>query len=288
MMDPSNVIIHCPNGHQLQAARMDLDKPLACPICNVTFTPSPGGSMGAAPGGQPLELGYSGTPLSEPVDYPAYTNWMLGLWALAAFLVIGLSVYGAAVSSEAAAGQVPSSARTGVACSLCAVFAACAAAAILHLMWIYRIHRDARRIQKQETISPGLALGLSFIPCFNFAWSAWTMRKLALMSATEQDAPPRARAAVKATTACFVFGILLMLWSLLSIGIANYSGSQEGAPLGEQQADQHMDQERSAEILPDPVKYVITSLVIIAVGTYIWAVQKLEAALYPFLEAALR
>jgi F0F1-type ATP synthase assembly protein I len=42
---------------------------------------------------------------------------------------------------------------------------------VYYFVWIYKIHAElARRFSEYETTSPGLALGLSFVPVFNFIW----------------------------------------------------------------------------------------------------------------------
>ena len=51
-----------------------------------------------------------------------------------------------------------------------------------HLAAVYLRARGYREV------SPGLALGLSFIPLFNWIWTGWTMKKLALFAAGGEGA----------------------------------------------------------------------------------------------------
>ncbi len=291
MIDPSNVIIHCPNGHQLQAARMDLDKPLACPICGVTFTPASAGPRGAVPGAAPLDLGYSGSPLSAPVEYPAYTNWMLALWAIAFCLTIGYGLFGAQYAAPPDPGQPLPPGAIGACALSCLLILAAPAAIVLQLMWIYRIHCDARRARGYDDVSPGLALGLSFIPLFNYPWTAWTMRKLAAFAATgTSDDRTRAEQALKASAVCMVVTVLFLALTCTNLSIGTYAGIRVAQELGAtgSQVDSIELQRRVEAYLPSALQYAGTVLLVIGLVIYVWAVRKVETALYSFLGAIRR
>src|SRR5262245_57799362 len=74
-------------------------------------------------------------------------------------------------------------------------------------MWIHRIHADAQASRGYSEISPGLALGLCFIPSFQYPWTGWTLMRLSAhcMQSRPPDAPAtREEAAVRTSKLCFI------------------------------------------------------------------------------------
>lgn len=296
MMDPNNVLIRCPNGHELQAAKADLAKPLACPVCNVTFTPD-GGTVPTAmatgmeaPGtGGGAAVDYARDMLSSPIEYPGYTNWMLGLTVgtymlTAVFSLLNLGGPDAGDSTTPSMGQMMLPCFSSI---------AGLAAIVLQLMWIYRIHKDAQRARGYASVSPKLALGLSFIPVFNFVWTAWTMKKLAGFSWREDAAEDSAESrALRATSLCLLAGIALALSNCVTFGLA---GSAWLAVMGEvmqqnipQAEMQNIMAKKIAESTPFAWQVIGPLISVACVLVYFRAVRGLEAALYPFLGAPNR
>lgn len=301
MIDPNNVLIRCPNGHQLQAAKTDLDKPLACPVCNVTFTPSPSGAAPEAPpvpaGGagapETLSYGMPGTPaLQEPVTYPPYTQWMIILWVAVYVLQAINGLYQMANPPDIDpqnpfAGQMVSLMVFG-----CFVGAGTIAAIVLQLMWIYRIHKDARRARNYQAVSPGLAIGLSLIPLFNLIWTPVTMRKLARFATDPDESGGSAgNRAFYAATVCLVAGIAILVTycAVFSAMLPAYmKGFNNIQALGPQNMDQQALQREIMASIPAAVQIFSAIVPAVAAVIYYWAVRKLEAALYPFLGALPR
>jgi hypothetical protein len=171
----------------------------------------------------------------------------------------------------------------------CAILVIGLAAVIMQLMWIYRIHADARRAGQYDGASPGLALGLSFIPAFNFIWTALLMSRLAKFSASADAAEePTETPAVRATTINLVFGILRACTCAVG-GVYGGIGMIKGMQLAMSQGgkpDPNLQAEIAVMATP-PLAWTIASVVLglVAVCIYAWAVRKMEKALYPRLGA---
>lgn len=293
MMDPNNVLIRCPNGHELQAAKADLAKPLACPVCNVTFTPS-GGPAATAAGMETPDKGgavvdYASDMLSSPIAYPGYTNWMLGLTVGTYMLTAVASL----LNLGGPTAEDPTSPSMGGIMLSCFSGTAGLAAIVLQLMWIYRIHKDALRARGYTSVSPGKALGLSFIPVFNFIWTAWTMKKLAGFAWREDAAEDSAEGqALRATSLCLVAGIVLVLSNCVAISLAVSVVAGSIGDIMNQSISQAERQTLMAEKIAESTPFawqVIGPLISVAcVLVYFRAVRGLEAALYPFLGAPSR
>ena len=304
MIDPNNVMIRCPNGHELQAAKTDLDKPLACPVCSVTFTPSMAGATAPAPQPQalmqpvpgvqePTTMSYAPEMLKTPISFPGYTNWMLGLWIGTYILQAINDLYQRLYPTTIDPTNPDIATAVILGFAGCFVGAAFLAALVLQFMWIYRIHKDALRGRQYQGVSPGLALGLSFIPLFNFFWTPWTMKKLARFAAEtgEQNASGSAAQAVQATGVCLITAIVLILMSCGEISImvpAFVDMFQKMMAAGPQGVDQQALQQEIAESVPLALHVASALISIAGVFIYAWAVRKLEASLYPFLGAPSR
>ncbi len=296
-MDPNNVLIRCPAGHELQAARTDLGKTLSCPICNMTFTPtaadeqtptSPGLTQPSGPQSQPQtppytppttphEVGYAGSGLGRPAFRPAYAGWLVGLWIAVTFLSIPLNFM------QFSGMQNPQAINPVQTFGSCFLLIIAVPAVVLHLMWIYRIHDDARRTRGYQEVSPGLALGLSFIPMFNYIWTGWTMKKLAAFAAREGDAQfPRSSVGLRAATRCFHIGIAVAVVSCIAGiagGVIGFQAAMRAAPGSVVNP--------FADIGPGFWLLMVFSTVLSVVGVFVyaWAVLKVQASLYDYLGA---
>lgn len=300
MIDPENVLIRCPNGHELQAARADLNKPLACPVCNTTFTPGaadlaapaaapPPGPPGVEGAPAPITMGYADATVARPIAYPAFTNWMLGLWITSTLI--------AAVFSIISAVSPPSfdPATPDIAMAIGSGFLGCVnggifiAAVILQLMWIYRVHTDARRAKHYEDVSPGLALGISFVPLLNFIWTAWTMKKLAAFAnVTDREDRLAADQAEKITGLCFILGIVYVLANCITIAIMIPPAVEmvkTMAQVGPQAANQAALQQKMVAAVPVAWQLLVQAITVVGMLIYVFAVRRLEASLYSFLGA---
>jgi hypothetical protein len=278
-MEPDNVLIRCPNGHELQAARSDMGKMLCCPVCNTTFA-STAPTTGAVPGAIPpatIEYAGYGAPAgwTRTVQRPGYADTLIGLWIAVEVLGVIASVISWTAGMDP---QRVSPLMIGVGCVGMPMFVA---AVVLQLMWIYKIHRDALAARNYGEIAPGLALGLSFIPCFNYIWTGLTMKKLAGFAAGgDRSLDPLAVQAVRATNLCFYFGVLK--------GALSFIGGAVGLVMALRAAAMQGQAAYVAE--PAGVSFlalsVLTTLVnLSSVGVYAWAVKRLQASLYAFLGA---
>lgn len=181
MIDPNHVILQCPNGHELQAAKTDLDKKLQCPVCNVTFLPVVEDATSSDRPTQPP------VPLLPRPDRPAYTNWMLGFWiwvpSWLTFFAL-LSVLFPSLGASGGVSKLPPSVSMLLGSVSCLWLVCIAIVIVMQLMWIFRVHADAERFG-YRSISPGLAFGLSLIPVINIVWTAYAMLRLAHFSADD-------------------------------------------------------------------------------------------------------
>ena len=163
--------------------------------------------------------------------------------------------------------------------------------AVLYLLAAWALGRfDA---PAAATIVPGMALGLSFIPVFNFAWTAWTLKKLAGFSWREDAAEDSVESqALRATSLCFAAGIVLVLSNCVTFGIAGSAWlevwkevMQQNLPQAEMQKIMN---EKIAGSTPFALQVIGPLISVACVLVYFRAVRSLEAALYPFLGAPNR
>jgi hypothetical protein len=277
-MESDNILVRCPAGHELQAARADLGKLLSCPVCGQKFSPGGVGPPQARAAGRPATLSSADGTLPRPVSVPRFTVWMVVLWLV--FEVA--SGFNAFIQMSAPAN--PQAANPASLLMGCFTVMVGVAAVVLQLMWIHRIHSDALRGRGYREVSPGSALGLSFIPAFNFIWTAWTMKKLARFAASGAPSEnPAADEGVRAGTVCLFFGIIEALRTCVEIllgGVVAFNSfTQAGAggpvdPLATAGPGFHV------------AVAVMATIGLIATIVYAWAVLKVQKSLYRFLGAA--
>ncbi len=281
-MDPNNTLICCPAGHQLQVVRTDLNKVLCCPVCKQTFMPGGGPAVQAPPGSPagPTLLSYADGTLPQPVTRPTYVRWLVGLWIVAEFLT-AIGNY-----AQMAVGQDPQNPNPSFMFGQCFVILPFIAAVVLQLMWIYRIHADALRARGYREVSPGLALGLSFIPVFNLVWTAWTMKRLATFAAGGGE--PFAQGAadvVRASATCLYFGVAKALAQCLGVIVGmvvvfrSVGAAGPAGPMGT------VDPLASAGPGFHAFSAIITLVGLAAVLVYARTVPKVQDSLYRFLGA---
>jgi hypothetical protein len=281
-MHPDNVLIRCPNSHELQAARSDLGKVLSCPVCNTTFSTGAPPASPPGPGGMtpPAAIDYAGhaSPmLLQPVKRPQYVGWLVGLW-IAVEVLSTISSFASIIG-----GVDPMKPSPLIMGANCFVTLFVIAAIVLQLMWIYRIHDDALRARGYRAVSPGMALGLSFIPVFNYIWTGWTMKKLAEFAASgERSQNAAALDAVRAATICFYFGIALTLTTCIggaASGIVGFQSAMQAATQGPANP--------FASAGPGFLVVIaaMTLVRLVSVFVYAWVVKKLHASLYDSLGA---
>jgi hypothetical protein len=281
-MEPSNVLVCCPNGHQLQAAVTDLSQSLFCPICGVAFAPAAGPQFRA--GGlvyPPPTLGHAGYPTpTPPLVRPTYVGWLIGLQIAAMVVAVGIRLIGVA------AGADPSQPQPLGMAGGCFMLVLIIPLAVLHLMWIYRIHRDAQQARGYAAVSPGLALGLCFVPVFNCVWPPWTLKRLMefVTGAGGMTIDPGVMPALRLARNCFYMSIIsaVVLCGSMAIGFvigvsAGLNSASRGGPPGI-----GLLQEHPGLLLTD----LGATLVYLAfMILYITTVRRVTKALYDFLGA---
>lgn len=302
-MDPNYVIVHCPKGHELQAAREHLTATLACPVCGIEFVPQSMTDAAAGPSvppSDPAQLEYANR-LNEPVEYPGVTSGMVWVWMSIAVISIIQAIVGVFLGPPPIAkpGQMPEFSGGDMAFRLvvgCVSMILLVVAVVLQLMWIYRIHKDAQRARGYGEVSPGMALGVSFIPAVNYIWTAVTMRKLSsfVASSTEGGAEPSERVtkAQGATRLCLIVGIIAVVGFCLfmSYGMYAYFDAVKAAggvgPANQAAIQAKLNAKLGAGNVWFPV--ILNTIGLLIVWVYVRAVRRLEAALYPFLGAPER
>lgn len=287
-MDPNYTIVRCPAGHELQAERQHLHLALTCPVCGVTFTPGrPAGGVDAtfeAP--PPITVGYA-TSGRVPPSIPAYTTAMLVLWIIWFGSLCGFSIYQAISPLEFDPNKPPSNMGSIMALGFgaCVVLIAFVVAVVFQLMWIHRIHRDAA-ILNYNRISPGLALGLSFIVLFNYAWTGWALWKLAEHS--DQQSAQRGQALPPLAgfgRIVFMLGVVLLLSGVLGSVLGVYA-QVKSAQLAAQGLSLSEIQKQMTELIPLPVQLIQAIVPFGAAIAYAVFVKRLERKLYALLGAA--
>lgn len=206
-----HLLIRCPAGHELQVAAEHLHQAVQCPICQTIFTPGASAPPTPAMSG-PIYLQYADAGIRRPISPPQYTQWMVWLWIIALALLMVSSFLGA-INGTSPFFNTDSSALGGIFALVmslnCFGGLAILAGFIMQLMWIHRIHQDTASAHLYYDISPGLALGLSFIPLFSSPWTAWTHYKLAQHVRDRPGGDPTiANAAIRASVWTLVLAIL--------------------------------------------------------------------------------
>ncbi|MBX3395154.1 MAG: hypothetical protein KF841_07275 [Phycisphaerae bacterium] len=282
MIDPNHVILQCPNGHELQAARTDLDKKLECPVCNVTFLPViEDTSRSGVPAPQPLPL------LPRP-DRPAYTNWMLGFWiwvpSWLTFFAL-LSVLFPSLGASGGVSKLPPSVSMLLGSVSCLWLVCIAVVIVMQLMWIFRVHVDAERFG-YRVVSPGLALGLSLIPVVNIIWTAYALLRLARFSAEDSGSlrGVKSGASINWARVNLIASLLVLATFLTATYLLNATIEQARLE-ALQQGVQDNTPEMTAKVKElagfTPVVF-LAPLLISCAGTvvYAFAVRRVEDALY--------
>ena len=205
------LLIRCPAGHELQIAAEHLHQAVQCPICQTIFTPGASAPpMPTMPG--PISLQYADAGIRRPIIPPQSTQWMVWLWIIA-MVLLTVSSYLGAVNGTSPFFQPNPTALGGVLALVmslnCFGGIAILAGFVMQLMWIYRIHQDAASGHLYHDVSPGLALGLSFVPLFSTPWTAWTHYKLGRHVRDRQGADSvHANDAIRASVWTLVLAIL--------------------------------------------------------------------------------
>jgi len=297
MTEPEYQLIQCPNGHDLQAAKTDMRKRLACPVCEVHFVPEEAEGS-SAPTTPPVEMPY-GTPdlaMDRP-DYPGTTEPLRYLWLFVFIVVFALNML-AYFSNNAlmTPGQTPAPMLALVGCSFgIALIAGC----VVQLMWVYRVHADAQKYGKYSTIPAWAALAVSLIPLVNLIWTAVVMKLLAGFAdqRVQQSSENRSkfRSASGITTTLLVLSVVWMgltgVFSYQSFGLRDQAIKNVKAQ-GDVEVDtpeyQRAVAKESQALTPKWMIVTGGTVPLIAAITYFLAVRRLVDALYPALGAPYR
>lgn len=278
MAEPVHVVTHCPNGHACQVAQEDVGHQLACPVCNVHFTPT-------GPGTAPVAVQYAYRGLPAPVEAPRYTTWLLICWGVGEITSIAWSLYLAVWP------MTPSQMGTGfglpnlVGCFLGPAFIA---AMVLQLVWNYRIHTDAARARAYNEVSPGLALGLSFVPYFNYLWTGWIVHKLARFAAEQPNVgAPQADRVVESTRWLYYCGIFRFAAALVGacIGLFRFK-DMFGSGLTNTAA--FMDPLAGSSMTYKVMYFLSPLLMLATLGLYLVVVPRFQRLLYAALGANVK
>ncbi|HPF40785.1 MAG TPA: hypothetical protein P5081_21790 [Phycisphaerae bacterium] len=305
MADSNYVIVHCPKGHELQAAHEHLTATLSCPVCGIEFVPQ-AGAVPTMTGPQNLATSpvtYSASHLlTKPIQYPGVTSWMLGLWVVVTAMLIAQGVIGMVIGPTQSfkpnglpdlnPGMLVFAIASG-----CMMWLGLAAACVLQLIWIYRIHDDAQRARGYDKISAIVATIVCFIPGFNMIWTALTMLWLSnfvAASPSNVETPDASALASKAVGICRWCLVVSVLFVVSFCGYTCYAilraykaalavpGAMNGTA---NQAELQAKIQAEIGVTPLWVSIVVYVLLALVVYLYIRTVRATENALYPFLGA---
>lgn len=201
---------------------------------------------------------------------------MLGLWILLDSLSLATQLILAAMGSDMTdfSSSPLFAANAGVGCVALMAFVAMA---VLQLMWVYRVHLDAGHGGYAE-VSPGLALGLCFVPLFNFVWLAIVLRKLAGFAALATDRP-NASAAVRLANICLVSNSLRLVLGVAG-GIYGVVVGLQAAQTAGVNPNQPFYPFAGSSFAWEPWMLITPVLNLAMTVVYLWTVWRVETSLY--------
>ena len=89
---------------------------------------------------------------------------------------------------------------------------------VYFFVWIYKIHAELRRhLGNNRSYPPGLAMGLMFIPLFNYVWLIIVLYKVATLTneiLAEKGLPPKV-----SSGGILALLIIAQVFNLLSVGL---------------------------------------------------------------------
>ncbi len=292
MTDTEYQLIQCPNGHDLQAAKTDLHKRLACPVCEIHFVPAEANNA-IAPATPPVEMPYGAADLAlgRP-EYPGTTEPLRYLWLFSFAVIFALNLVSYfSKNALVTPGQTPAPMFALIGCSFgIAVIAAC----IVQLMWIYRIHADAQKFGNYSTIPAWAALAVSLIPFVNLIWTAVVMKLLSNFADQQGRSSSENRTAIKSargiTTSLVVLSVVWIgltgVFSYQSFGIraeAVKNVKAQGDVNANSPEFQRAVMKESQALTPKWMTATGGIVPLIAGITYFFAIRRLVDALYPAL-----
>jgi hypothetical protein len=98
---------------------------------------------------------------------------------------------------------------------------ACITLGVYFFVWIYKIHKELYcRLGPARATSPGLALGLLFIPLFNFVWMIILLHKVARLSnqMLDEAGRPYEKTSTGGIMAMLIIG---QVFNVISLGLAS-------------------------------------------------------------------
>ena len=171
---PSPDLLQCPNCGRA-VTRAELEPAGICPTCALQ-RPAQFPPIATAP----VSLGYT-----IPTNNASETDRLRPRGIIAfAIVAIVMFILSAVIAVRAyfnvGASLDESTQQMIILASTCAFLLLTLTAAILWLLWVYRVHADLRSLTAaQYSISPGEALGFSFIPLFDAFWASYMPFRLA-------------------------------------------------------------------------------------------------------------
>ncbi len=218
----------------------------------------------------------------RPLEAPGYTLWLMACW----LMIVGLGTMRYLAMREV------DTANMATQILGCFNMVLMIVAVVLQLMWVYRLHRDARTWGGYRDISPGLALGLAFIPMLGMLWVAVCMVKLTnWYGRPDLPGPDLSRRAAGTCRVTAVASFLLVPWmaaavytqarvwpALMAVRRDNPGATPEELREASQAATQ-------AVSLPETAQLGVTIVQLIALLLFLYALYCLTRDLYARLEA---
>lgn len=214
---------------------------------------------------------------ARPLEAPGYTIWLIAFWVMVVAMSIMQHLAGRGVE-----GTNPALIILG-----CVNGVLLVTAVVLQLMWVHRVHQDARTWGGYRDVSPGLALGLAFVPLLGMLWVAWCMLKLAGwygQGDSEDEADVRRGGLTRAATG--IAAVLLVPWiiavthHMVKVFPASMAVRRDNPNASPEELREAMQEAAEAAALPEIFQNVSFVLLAIAMLLFLFAVHSLTHGLY--------
>jgi|GEM_PF-5788706 len=228
MTDSEYQLIQCPNGHDLQAAKTDLHKRLACPVCEIHFVPEEAKASlnqdqaGKGENSRPDDVLIEN---QRPLEAPKVTIWklvclgmILAIWV---FNLVAIMSFGPSAKE-----YISQNGPLAVVLSffICLGFIAIPAGIVLNILWVKKVFVDISTVGRFKSLSPAVAICLSFIPVFG---NTFLIDRLSIAMKRQGSTDPEAKKRIQSARTMFFTLLAAIVIALAAVSISGYQTGKD-------------------------------------------------------------